>query len=87
MAGIILCDTTPEVTEMAGLFVIETESGGERIALALTQKAISILAHRATEAVNALAEKRRAAVVALPAAKPTRRRKGAAKASNAAGKA
>lgn len=87
MAGIILCDTTPEVTEMAGLFVIETESGGERIALALTQRAISILAYRATEAVNALAEKRRAVVVALPTAKPARARKVAAKAPSAAGEA
>lgn len=75
MAGIILCDTTPEVTERAGLFIIETESGGERIALALTQAAICILAHRANEAVNALAQQRRANVVALQRGKAERRRK------------
>jgi hypothetical protein len=81
MTGILLCRDAPEVTESEGLFLVELDSGGEHITLALTQRAICILAERSMQAVDALARRRKASVVPFPTPKPARggqRRKGGA---------
>ncbi len=81
MTGILLCREAPEVTESDGLFLIELDSGGEHITLALTQRTICILAERSMQAVEALTLKRQASVVPFPTPQPARggqRRKGGA---------
>jgi hypothetical protein len=69
MTGILLCREAPQVTESDGLFLVELDSGGERITLALTQRAICILAERSMQAVEALARQRQASVIPFPATK------------------
>lgn len=72
MTGILLCRDAPQVMESDGLFLVELDSGGERITLALTQRAISILAERSMQAVEALARQRQASVVPFPTPKRAR---------------
>lgn len=72
MAGIILCETSPEVTERSGLFIVELLSGGDKFTLALSQRDICILASRSMQAVNAQARRRQADVIPLRAAQEGR---------------
>lgn len=69
MTGILLCDTSPEVSERAGLFIVEMLSGGDKFAVALSQRDICILASRSMEAVDAQARRRQAAVIPFPSAR------------------